>query len=289
MPEPGNSKHARLQWRRSRVAAASGAASTHARRVRENSTKAPFIQGPGCAIEGVAINLPTLRAAHAEAVDRVSSGLGFALFTLNLDHLAKIRSDPKFRAAYRRATLVTADGWPVVWLANRRGARLERTCGADLVEPICKSAALQGIPTFFIGPEPKSQSCAVSVLEQRYPSLQVVGAYAPEISSVPSPEEVEAVAVRVNASGARLCFVCLGAPKQELLVDALAPLCKGVGFLCVGAALDFISGRWRRAPALVAALTTGVALAPSRRPEAAGRALFVERFRVLSSRPWRGD
>ena len=86
--------------------------------------RSPFIQGPGCAIEGVAINLPTLRAAHAEAVDRVSSGLGFALFTLNLDHLAKIRSDPKFRAAYRRATLVTADGWPVVWLANRRGARL---------------------------------------------------------------------------------------------------------------------------------------------------------------------
>jgi exopolysaccharide biosynthesis WecB/TagA/CpsF family protein len=240
MPEPGKPAGARSRQARSRVAPASGALSA--------SAKPPLVRRHGGSLEGVTINLPTLRAAHSEVVARASSGVGFALFTMNLDHLAKIRSDPKFRAAYKRAALVSADGWPVVWLANRRGAGLERTCGSDLVEPICNSAALRRIPVFFIGPERNSQVSALSALEQRYPGLVIVGACAPRVSRVPAVYEIDAVAARVNESGARLCFVCLGAPKQELLVDALVPKCDGVGFLCVGAALDFISGRSRRAP-----------------------------------------
>jgi len=240
MPEPGKPTGARSRQARSRTAPATGALSA--------SAKPAFTQRRGGSLEGVTINLPTLWAARSEVVDRASSGVGFALFTMNLDHLAKIRSDPKFRAAYQRAALVSADGWPVVWLANRRGAGLERTCGSDLVEPVCKSAALRRIPVFFVGPERSSQVSALSALEQRYPGLEIVGACAPHISRIPTVDQIEAVAAGVNESGARLCFVCLGAPKQELLADALVPKCDGVGFLCVGAALDFISGRSRRAP-----------------------------------------
>ena len=56
------------------------------------------------------------------------------------------------------------------------------------------------------------------------------------------------MAARIRASGARLCLVALGAPKQELLADALAAHCPSVGFLCIGAALGFIAGHPRRAP-----------------------------------------
>jgi len=45
-----------------------------------------------------------------------------------------------------------------------------------------------------------------------------------------------------------LCLVALGAPKQELLADALSTHCPSVGFLCIGAALSFIAGHPRRAP-----------------------------------------
>lgn len=233
--------------RRASVARASGVPSTYARRASDRPARSSTLR-PGCSIGGVAINLPTLRAAHGEVVDRVSRGLGFSLFTLNLDHLARIRTNSRYRAAYQRAPLVTADGWPVVWLANRRNIRLERTCGADLVDPVCRSAALHEIPVFFLGPGRTSQLSALSVLAKRHPALKVAGFYAPNISNIPTRNEVEMVARRLNESGARLCFVCLGAPKQELLADALAPLCARVGFLCVGAALDFISGHSRRAP-----------------------------------------
>jgi exopolysaccharide biosynthesis WecB/TagA/CpsF family protein len=55
---------------------------------------------------------------------------------------------------------------------------------------------------------------------------------------------------RIAGSGARLCFVALGAPKQELFADRMTRNVGGVGFVCIGAALDFISGEQVRAPAL---------------------------------------
>lgn len=219
-----------------------------ARRATDQAPEESLLLQPGCEVEGVNINLPTIRDARVEVIKRARLERGFSLFTLNLDHLAKIRNNSRFRRAYKRADLVSADGWPVVWLANRRGRRLWRTCGSDLVEPVCVSAAKNGTPLFFIGPESESQAAAIAVLKTRYPTLKVAGTNAARISNEVADDEVRAIAAAVKASGARLCFICLGAPKQELLADALAPMCRDVGFMCVGAGLDFISGRARRAP-----------------------------------------
>jgi len=59
-------------------------------------------------------------------VEEASVGQGGTVFTINLDHLAKLRSDAAFHAAYRRATHVSADGMPVVLLARAEGVSLER-------------------------------------------------------------------------------------------------------------------------------------------------------------------
>jgi exopolysaccharide biosynthesis WecB/TagA/CpsF family protein len=207
----------------------------------------------GVSIEGVRINLPSLNAAAAEAIRRAESGEGFTLFTVNLDHLVKLTTNEAFRGVYRRATYVTADGWPVVWLAGRKHARLERATGADLVEPLCQAAAERDLGVYFIGPGPKAQVGALDKLTRRYKTLRVSGFEAPQLPSGDAEAmldamDLDAMAERINASDTRICFVSLGAPKQEILADALAARCPGVGFICVGAALDFISGVARRAP-----------------------------------------
>ncbi len=204
-------------------------------------------------IEGVTINLPTLEAATDAVLARAEAGEGFALFTLNLDHLVKLETSRDFAAAYGRAALVTADGWPIVWLAQRQGANPRRTSGADLVMPVVTGAAAQGSGVYFVGPGPTAQAAAIDILRHRHPALRVAGAEAPkfpagETAADLAAFDLDALAARINASGARLCFLSLGAPKQELLADALTALCPKVGFLCVGAALDFISGQAQRAP-----------------------------------------
>lgn len=200
-------------------------------------------------VAGVRINLPSLQRAVVELVRRAKAGRGFTVFTLNLDHIVKLRRNSLFRAAYRRATHVTADGWPIVWLANRAERRVFRTTGADIVEPLCEAAAQQDLPVYFIGPGEEARTGAIAALRRRIPSIRIVGAESPIVVSGASTIHARTIAQRIAKSGARICFVSLGAPKQELMADALSIHCPEVGFICVGAALDFISGRAIRAPA----------------------------------------
>ncbi len=204
------------------------------------------------AVAGVRVNLDSLAQTTAETIDRAQRGKGFTLFTLNLDHVVKLRWSAAFRAAYRRATFVSADGWPIAWLANRGASpfdsRIERTTGADLVEPLCEAAARRGLALYLVGPGQRAQAAAIAALQRRYPKLRIVGAEAPRHGATEQQFYRFTLARRIAASRARICLISLGAPKQELLADALATRCPGVGFVCVGAALDFIADEARRAP-----------------------------------------
>ncbi len=54
----------------------------------------------------------------------------------------------------------------------------------------------------------------------------------------------------IRESGARLCFVALGAPRQEVFAARCLDELDGTGVLCIGAALDFIAGTQKRAPSV---------------------------------------
>jgi len=194
------------------------------------------------------VNLANMRQALRAIGDKARTRQGYTLFTANLDHLVKLKHDRRFGEAYHRADFVTADGWPIVWRINQDGCKAERTTGADLLEPVCRQAARDGASIYFVGPGERSQAVALDVLTRRLPGLVVAGKEAPRFAARLDDEAVDEMASRIAASGARLCIVSLGAPKQELLADMLHARCPEVGFLCFGAALDFVSGEARRAP-----------------------------------------
>lgn len=204
------------------------------------------------------LNMLDMPHALATMVARARAGRGFTLFTVNLDHIVKLGRSHAFRQAYARADLISADGWPIVWLArgrwragvdrDRAQPAIQRATGADMLEPLCREAARHGFPLYFIGPSPASQARGVAILRERYRDIDVAGCETPQISPDVGNADVEAIAGRLKRSGARICVVSLGAPKQELLADRLRQHCPNVGFLCVGAALDFISGHAARAP-----------------------------------------
>jgi N-acetylglucosaminyldiphosphoundecaprenol N-acetyl-beta-D-mannosaminyltransferase len=199
-------------------------------------------------IDGQSINIATLDDAVSAALRLVAAGRSFTFFTLNMDHLAKRRSDASFRDAYQRATLISADGAPLVWLAFRQGVRLERTTGADLLLPLCAAAAEARVPVAFFGSSEESLSRAATRLVAMYPGLQIVHMEAPPQGFDPRSEAADAAGARIAASGAKLCFVALGAPKQEFFGDRMAAHHPGIGYLGIGAAIDFVSGSQVRAP-----------------------------------------
>jgi exopolysaccharide biosynthesis WecB/TagA/CpsF family protein len=203
---------------------------------------------PLAEIDGQMINIATLAQAVEAAMGRAVEKRGFRLFTLNLDHLVKRRHDPVFSAAYREADFVSADGAPVAVLARKQGADVERTTGADLVEPLCREAAKRGVPIAFFGSNIETLEKTAQSLRQLYPGLIISHLEAPPYGFDPTSPDAESAALRIAQSGARIVLVALGAPKQELFASHMAHIAPDLGFICIGAALDFIAGTQARAP-----------------------------------------
>ena len=199
-------------------------------------------------VDGQLINILNPDEAVAVVRGRLLSGLGFTFATLNLDHLVKRRADPAFRKAYARATLVSADGAPIVALGRGQTPSLRRTTGADLVLPLCAMAEREGLPVAFFGSTETILSGATARLREKFPELRIAYMESPAFGFDPFSDEAAAAGARIAASGAKLVFVCLGAPKQEVFADRLAQTCAGIGFIGVGAAVDFIVGAQARAP-----------------------------------------
>ncbi len=203
---------------------------------------------PVVAIDGQAIHIATMGDLVDRTMARLEDGLGFTLYTLNLDHLVKRRMDEAFSEVYERATFVTADGAPLVWMARRQGVSLGRTTGADMLDPLCAAAADAGLPVALFGSSMKSLRRAAIELQRRYPRLEVAHLESPPQGFDPRSDAARQAGERIADSGARLCFIALGAPKQEFFSDAMAHDHPHIGYLGIGAALDFISGEQTRAP-----------------------------------------
>ena len=203
-------------------------------------------------VDGWGINLSTLDDAVAAVCSAAKRRESFALFTLNLDHLVKLRSDAAFRAAYGEADFVTADGAPVAAFARRQGNDIERTTGADLVEPLCDAAAGRDLPVYLFGTTQTVLRAAQAHLSARTAGrLTIAGMDSPPLSFDPEGADADRAIDRIAASGARICFVALGAPRQELFAARARERGIKVGFICIGAALDFLAGAQHRAPVLM--------------------------------------
>ena len=200
-------------------------------------------------VDGGFLNIKDIEDAIAKVEHRLKSNEGFTFYTMNLDHLSKLKRHSSFRTLYNRASFVSADGWPVALLAARRDG-VSRTTGADLVGPLCDMAAREQYPIFLLGSTQKVLSKTANTLQSRYPALRIVGEIAPPFDFEPRSAFAVRYAEAIASSNARLCFVALGAPTQETFADFASEICPRTGFLCVGAALDFIAGAQSRAPRL---------------------------------------
>jgi N-acetylglucosaminyldiphosphoundecaprenol N-acetyl-beta-D-mannosaminyltransferase len=199
-------------------------------------------------VDGVTINVVSLSEAVSSIVSAAQHGDNFSVCTLNLDHVVQLQQRSDFRAAYRRARFVTADGFPIVVLSRLLGTRISRTTGADLVEPLCHEARKNGLPIFLLGSNDLTLSITAKRLSERYQGLKVAGYYAPGKNFDPFSSEADFAIESIRNSGAKLCFVALGAPRQELFAARCLDELDGTGLLCIGAALDFIAGTQARAP-----------------------------------------
>ena len=138
--------------------------------------------------------------------------------------------------------LVTRDGQPVRWALNLLyGTRLrDRVCGPKMTLLVCEQAAQQGVPIYVYGSKPEVLEKLVLRLQHLCPGLQIAGAQPSQFRLLSAEEQVLA-ADRIRDSGARILFVGLGCPRQEVFTYELSRYLN-MPVLAVGAAFDYHSG-----------------------------------------------
>jgi N-acetylglucosaminyldiphosphoundecaprenol N-acetyl-beta-D-mannosaminyltransferase len=167
------------------------------------------------------------------------------IVTPNVHHIVTLLDDPiRMQPLYERAWRVFCDSRVLSRLAWFSGRRLSVITGSDLTADLIRRAAEQRLTVAVIGPT--AETCAV--LRNRYPGLNV-RVHTPPMGFIKSEAEVEKCVDFVVKTQAPLVFFAVGMPQQEILANHIAdhPRARGVG-LCIGASIDFLTGKQHRAP-----------------------------------------
>lgn len=201
----------------------------------------------------ISVNAPSRSGLLANVEQRLIEKKGFALATLNLDHLVKLQ-DPDFARAYRAQDFVTADGNPIVWMSHLANRPVDLITGSDLIYPLLDVALRSKTKIGFLGSTPDALARAAARIEADFPGIEIVSRIAPPMGFDPAGETAQTALQGLHEAGAELVFIALGAPKQEVFAALGRKVMPHMGFVSIGAGLDFIAGTQQRAPEIVQAL-----------------------------------
>lgn len=192
----------------------------------------------------------------AEAVERIfewisrPEGACRYVVTPNVDHVVIFQQHAELRRAYEKASLVLADGMPVVLASRLLGRALpERVPGSDLAPALFAAAGAQRpLRVYLLGAAPGVADAAAHKIEQSWPAVQVVGTFSPPLGFEQDQQQNREILERIAAAQPDLLIVGLGAPKQELWLAAHRQEIRAPVALAIGATIDFLAGERARAP-----------------------------------------
>lgn len=185
------------------------------------------------------------------AEQRIMSAKPAYICHVNVHTLAEGWHNPVLHGALSQADLAVADGMPLVWLARRQGgAHTERVYGPDFMTAMLERPGLRPDRPwrhFFYGSTPAVMDALLRSVADRYPGASVAGYISPPFR--PSTQaELDADCRAINASGADILWVGLGAPRQEIWMHQNRARLETPLLVGVGAAFDFLAGTKPQAP-----------------------------------------
>lgn len=174
-----------------------------------------------------------------------------ALITPNVDHLVKLQKDEDFYKIYQQAEWVVCDS-KILYLMSKllKVSLPEAIPGSSFFtayymyhknDPNCK--------IFLLGAAEGIAEKARQNINKKVGREIVVGAHSPSYGFEKNEKECEELVKIVNASGANVLLVGVGAPKQEKWIMKYRDRMPKVDvFMALGATIDFEAGTLKRAP-----------------------------------------
>lgn len=196
-------------------------------------------------ILGINVDMVTI----SEAVDKIISFLKgdkvHTVYTPNSEIIMEAHRDPDFTKVLNEADLMTADGIGVVYASKYLKKPLkERAAGYDIARLLLQKLNYTNHKLFLFGGKPGVAELAKENMKRDYPELNIAGTR----NGYFSEEENDDIIAQINASGADLLFVCLGAPRQEKWIYENKDKLNVKVAMGVGGSIDVFAGTVQRAP-----------------------------------------
>ena len=168
--------------------------------------------------------------------------------TPNVDHLVQIHRQPDLlREVYRDAVFTVCDSRILAALARRAGLHLTTVPGSDFTARFLADGIEPEDTVLLVG----GSADHVDQLRSLYDLKRLSHFEAPMNLARDAGARSE-VADFVIAHPARYVFFAVGSPQQELIAHEVwkSARAQGTGF-CIGASIDFLTGKAKRAPRLM--------------------------------------
>lgn len=194
-------------------------------------------------IMGLSFDNITMDEALARARELLAGTHAACVVTPNAEMAYEAMHDASLRAVLNGADLVLPDGAGVV-LASKilKKPLKQKVAGVDFAAGLLRELASTGGRLYLLGGKPGVAEQAAQKMRKQNPGLCICG-------MADGYFQDEAGAVRaVNAAGADVLFVCLGAPKQERFMQAHQNELHVKLMAGLGGTLDAFAGTVKRAP-----------------------------------------
>lgn len=181
-----------------------------------------------------------------DAVGRFGQACHGYIVTPNADHVIRLHRDPVFRRFYADATYTVLDSrFMARWLRLLRNLQLPVCTGSDLTARLFTEVIAPDDTVVLIGGDHRQ----AAQLRARF-GLTRLFHLNPPMGFIHDPEALEACLQFVELhSPFRFCLLAVGSPQQEQVAHLLHTRGNARGMtLCIGAAINFLTGTERRAP-----------------------------------------
>ncbi len=196
-------------------------------------------------ILGVNVNNATMDEAIAELSAYIDTTDAHMVVTPNAEILFMCHEDEELKKMINSASFVAPDGIGVVYAAKSYGTPLkEKVPGCELGYNLLFEAAKKGAGVFLFGAKPGVADMAAKNLKEKVPNLIISGTR----DGYFKPEDEPEIIKQINDSGAKILWVCLGAPRQEKWMYAHRDELNVGVMLGLGGSMDVYAGTVNRAP-----------------------------------------
>ncbi len=200
---------------------------------------------------GLPFHSLTMRQTVLECEKTIRNRTPAYFATANMDFVAQAYKDDELRNLLFYAHRILCDGRPLVWLSHLFKSPLpERVAGSDLLPELLDNCAKNGFKVYFFGSDDDTLLKAKQILQSQFLGLEIIGMQSPPMGQFHEWDNNKIVR-EIKSVKPDVLLVALGCPKQERWIyvnhkETEVPLSIGIG-----ASLDFVSGKQKRAPLFV--------------------------------------